>query len=60
MGRRQQVREQIDCDPYEPGKSEIKRRYVQEHTFRGYRHDGHPSIQPVNQPPAQRSASGSS
>ena len=26
---------QIDCDPYEPGKSEIKRRYVEEHTFRG-------------------------
>lgn len=24
----------IDCDPYEPGKSEIKRRYVEEHTFR--------------------------
>jgi hypothetical protein len=24
----------IDCDPYESGKSEIKRRYVQEHTFR--------------------------
>ena len=23
-----------DCDPYEPGKSEIKRRYVAEHTFR--------------------------
>lgn len=23
-----------DCDPYEPGKSEIKRRYVMEHTFR--------------------------
>jgi hypothetical protein len=23
-----------DCDPYEPGKSEIKRRYVQEHIFR--------------------------
>ena len=23
-----------DCDPYEPGKSEIKRRYVQEHVFR--------------------------
>jgi hypothetical protein len=23
-----------DCDPYEPGKSEIKRRYAQEHTFR--------------------------
>lgn len=22
-----------DCDPYEPGKSEIKRRYVQEHTY---------------------------
>jgi hypothetical protein len=24
----------IDCDPYEPGKSEIKRRYVQDHTYR--------------------------
>jgi hypothetical protein len=24
----------IDCDPYEAGKSEIKRRYVMEHTFR--------------------------
>jgi hypothetical protein len=24
----------IDCDPYEPGTSEIKRRYVMEHTFR--------------------------
>ena len=23
-----------DCDPYEAGKSEIKRRFVQEHTFR--------------------------
>jgi hypothetical protein len=23
-----------DCDPYEPGKSEIKRRYIGEHTFR--------------------------
>lgn len=23
-----------DCDPYEPGKSEIKRRYVQEHVYR--------------------------
>jgi hypothetical protein len=23
-----------DCDPYEPGKSQIKRRYVMEHTFR--------------------------
>ena len=23
-----------DCDPYEAGKSEIKRRYVQEHTYR--------------------------
>jgi hypothetical protein len=28
-----------DCDPYEPGKSEIKRRYVQEHTFRSIRTD---------------------
>jgi hypothetical protein len=24
-----------DCDPYEAGKSQIKRRYAQEHTFRG-------------------------
>jgi hypothetical protein len=24
----------IDCEPYEPGKSEIKRRYVQDHTYR--------------------------
>ena len=23
-----------DCDPYEPGKSEIKRRYTTEHVFR--------------------------
>ena len=23
-----------DCDPYEAGKSEIKRRFVMEHTFR--------------------------
>jgi len=28
-----------DCDPYEAGKSEIKRRYVQEHTFRSYSTD---------------------
>ena len=28
-----------DCDPYEVGKSEIKRRYVQEHTFRSYSTD---------------------
>jgi len=28
-----------DCDPYEAGKSEIKRRYVQEHTFRSYSND---------------------
>jgi hypothetical protein len=28
-----------DCDPYEAGKSEIKRRYVQEHTFRSYQND---------------------
>lgn len=25
-----------DCDPYEAGKSEIKRRYVIEHTFRSF------------------------
>ena len=28
-----------DCDPYEPGKSEIKRRYIQEHTFRSVSSD---------------------
>ena len=28
-----------DCDPYEPGKSEIKRRFVQEHTFRALNND---------------------
>jgi len=28
-----------DCDPYEVGKSEIKRRYVQEHTFRSFQSD---------------------
>jgi len=26
----------IDCDPYVAGKSEIKRRYVQEHMFRSF------------------------
>ena len=43
-----------DCDPYEPGKSEIKRRYVQEHTFRsmverharGRRHADRPATVP--------------
>jgi hypothetical protein len=25
-----------DCDPYEAGKSTIKRRYVQDHTFRSF------------------------
>jgi hypothetical protein len=33
----------IDCDPYEPGKSEIKRRYVMEHTFRAQTMGGVPS-----------------
>jgi hypothetical protein len=28
-----------DCDPYEPGKSEIKRRFVQEHTYRALNND---------------------
>jgi hypothetical protein len=26
---------QADCEPFEPGKSEIKRRYVIDHTFEG-------------------------
>src|SRR5262245_6898078 len=25
----------MDCEPYEPGKSEIKRRYTIQHTFQG-------------------------
>ena len=29
-----------DCDPYEAGKSEIKRRFVQEHTFRSLNDPG--------------------
>ena len=29
-----------DCDPYEAGKSEIKRRFVQEHTFRSLERPG--------------------
>jgi hypothetical protein len=28
-----------DCDPYEAGKSEIKRRFIQEHTFRSLSND---------------------
>ena len=32
-----------DCDPYEPGKSEIKRRYVGEHTFRANVGDVNPN-----------------
>lgn len=32
-----------DCDPYEPGKSEIKRRYVAEHTFRSNVGDVNPT-----------------
>jgi hypothetical protein len=32
-----------DCDPYEAGKSEIKRRYVGEHTFRANVGDVNPN-----------------
>jgi hypothetical protein len=51
-----------DCDPYEPGKSEIKRRYVQEHTFRADPTDTRPEVRTVegsrltgqgNTPPTQ-------
>ncbi len=46
---------QIDCDPYEPGKSEIKRRYVEEHTFRGTGMTSTTAVDPTgNQPPAQQ------
>ena len=30
----QKSEQKLDCDPYEAGKSEIKRRFVREHTFR--------------------------
>jgi hypothetical protein len=29
----QKSEQKLDCDPYEAGKSEIKRRFVREHTF---------------------------
>ncbi len=35
-----------DCDPYEPGQSEIKRRYVEVHTFRSYSNDTLPACPP--------------
>ena len=28
----------LDCEPYQPGKSEIKRRYTVQHTFRSGQH----------------------
>ena len=34
MGRRHQSESSTDCPPYEPGKSEIKRRFTVEHVFR--------------------------
>jgi hypothetical protein len=44
----------VDCDPYEPGKSEIKRRYVMEHTFRS-QSMGMSSIDPTgNQSPSMQ------
>jgi hypothetical protein len=33
MGDGNLAEEQLDCDPYEAGKSQIKRRYVREQTF---------------------------
>ena len=47
---------QIDCDPYEPGKSEIKRRYVEEHTFRGTGMTSSATVDPTGnqQQPAQQ------
>jgi hypothetical protein len=38
-----------DCDPYEAGKSEIKRRYIGEHTFRVFSND----LSATPAPPAQ-------
>jgi hypothetical protein len=40
-----------DCDPYEPGKSEIKRRYVGEHTFRANVGDVNPNSSLRTNPP---------
>ncbi|HSC29550.1 MAG TPA: hypothetical protein VLD67_19895 [Vicinamibacterales bacterium] len=34
MGGGGKAEQQLECEPYEPGKSEIKRRYVREHTFK--------------------------
>ena len=48
----------IDCDPYEPGKSEIKRRYVMEHMFRS-QSSGHLVSRSVRQPVAERAVSAS-
>jgi hypothetical protein len=33
MGDGNKAEQQVDCDPYEPGKSQIKRRYVREQVF---------------------------
>jgi hypothetical protein len=42
----------VDCDPYEAGKSEIKRRYVTEHTYRAVS-SGLSGVDPSgNQPPS--------
>lgn len=38
----------IDCEPYEAGTSEIKRRYVEQHTFRAFSMDIGPD-QPTTQ-----------
>jgi hypothetical protein len=44
----------MDCDPYEPGTSEIKRRYVAEHTFRAVS-SGLSSVDPSGtQPPTMQ------
>ena len=44
-----------DCDPYEAGKSEIKRRYVMEHTFRNVGTTNLPGggVSASEQPPVQ-------
>ena len=33
MGDGNKAEQQLDCEPYEPGKSQIKRRYVREQVF---------------------------
>lgn len=47
MGRRDEIREHCRLRSLRAGKSEIKRRYVQEHTFRADPTDTRPDVRTV-------------